>query len=452
MDRNTFVKMMAEAKTYDLTQGCSIFTPPFPHEKSLEVHFFKRLTGAMGGGQGANGQILNWSNTVGTHLVGETAFHSGGRAICDIPLKDLSGVGVVADISDLVGDYDVIEPEMIEKKVKVNKGDILIINTGYNRYSWDMPDTFNPEAQGGVESKEFGYLVRHPGPSIAFYKWALEKKLKWIGVDCGCAEHPMNTPIRRWHEGYFKKAEEKLCKRTGKTWDEFFPQDEYYEITHHALPENHLVFVECIVGDINKLSNQRAWITCQPIPFVETEAAWARVVAWQAPDGVKEADFFKAMDSADMLDMTARFSVRSPQWANYIPLSITFTKRVGGQFFGMGRNGSVCNASIHLASHMDGEKHFWPAGRTIGQTPLEEWIGPGVVADISDKVSNSSVYTPKMIEDAVGGDIREGDILVIKTGWYNFAWDSVQERRVPLHDQAPRSLHPTSPSGLPPRS
>ena len=36
----------------------------------------------------------------------------------------------------------------------------------------------NPQAQGGVESKEFGFLVRHPGPSMDFYKWALDMKLK----------------------------------------------------------------------------------------------------------------------------------------------------------------------------------------------------------------------------------------------------------------------------------
>src|SRR5512146_1161449 len=84
MDREKFIKMLAEAKLYDLTQGCSIFTPPWPGEKSLEVHFFKRVTGAYGGGQGANGQILNWSNTVGTHLVGERAFHSAGRRLSDL--------------------------------------------------------------------------------------------------------------------------------------------------------------------------------------------------------------------------------------------------------------------------------------------------------------------------------------------------------------------------------
>ncbi len=422
MDRKEFIEMMSSVKMFDLTQGCSIFTPPWPGEKSLEVHFFKRLTGAYGGGQGANGQILNWSNTVGTHLVGETAFNSGGRAIADIPLKELSGPGVVADISDLVSDYSVYTPEMIMKKVTVKPGDILIVNTGYHHYSWDQPDVFSNDAQGGVESKEFGFYVRHPGPSMEFYQWALDMKLKWIGVDCGCAEHPMNTPIRRMHENHFVRAEAKLERDYGKKWDEFFPQGEYYTLTHTTMPKAHLLFVEAIVGDIEKLNNQRAWITVQPIPFKEVEAAWARVVALQAPDGMGEDDFYKEMDAAEMLDLTVPFSVQTPQWLNYIPLTVTYTKRVGGQYFGMGRNGSICNASIHLGTHMDGEKHFYPAGRTIGQVPLEEWVGPGVIADISELVSDSSVYTPKMICDVV--DIHKGDILIIKTGWNRFGWNS----------------------------
>ncbi len=422
MNREQFITMMASAKMYDLTQGCSIFTPPWPGEKSLEVHFFKRVTGAYGGGQGANGQILNWSNTVGTHLVGERAFHSGGRAIADIPLKDLSGPGVIVDISDEVSDYSLYTPEMIMRKAAVKKGDILIINTGYHRYSWDQPDTFNEAAQGGVESKEFGFYVRHPGPSPDFYQWALDMQLKVVGVDCGCAEHPMNTPIRRMHENHFKLAEEKLVATYGKKWDEMFPQDAYYQMTHITLPKAHLVFVEAIVGDIDKLKNQRAWITIQPIPFMEVEAAWARVAAYQAPDGMSDDEFMQAMNSAEILDLTVPFSVQTPQWLNYVPLSVTFTKRVGGQYFGMGRNGSICNASIHLGTHMDGEKHFYPAGRTIGQVPLEEWVGPGVIADISQLVSDSSVYTPKMIHDVV--DIRPGDILVIKTGWAKYGWNS----------------------------
>ncbi len=422
MDRDRFIKTMTDAKLYDLTQECSIFTPPWPGEKSLEVHFFKRVTGAYGGGQGANGQILNWSNTVGTHLVGERAFHSAGRAIADVGLRDLCGPGVVVDISDAVSDYSLYTPEMITERATVKEGDILIINTGYHKYSWDQPDVFNEDAQGGVESKEFGFLVRHPGPSPDFFRWALEMKLKVVGVDCGCAEHPMNTPVRRMHEREFQKAEEKLLKEHGSTWDEMYPQDEYYKMTHADIPNAHLLFVESIVGDIDKLKNQRAWIMIMPIPFMEVETAWARVSALTAPKGMEDEEFIKVMSSAEMLDLTIPFSVQTPQWLNYIPLSVTYTKRVGGQFFGMGRNGSICNASIHLASHMDGEIHFYPAGRSIGKVPLEEWVGPGVIADISRLVSNSSVYTPKMIEDVV--DIRKGDILIIKTGWHKYGWNS----------------------------
>ena len=422
MNRDQVINMLDAAPLYDLTQGCSIFTPPWPGEKSLEVHFFKRVTGAYGGGLGANGQILNWSNTVGTHLVGETAFHSGGRAIANISLKELCGPGVVVDISDAVSDYSLYTPEMITQRATVKKGDILIINTGYHRYSWDAPDVVNPEAQGNVESKEFGFLIRHPGPSPDFFKWALDMQLKVIGVDCGCAEHPMNTNIRTMHANEFKKAEAKLVATYGKTWDEMFPQDEYYQMTHITMPKAHLLMAESLVGEIDKLKNQRAWIMIFPIPFMEVETAWTRACALRPPANMSEEAFFQAMESAEMLDLSIPFSVQTPQWANYIPLTVTYTKRVGGQYFGMGRNGSICNSSIHLGTHMDGEKHFWPAGRTIGEVPLADWVGPGVIADISSLVSDSSVYTPKMIESVV--EVREGDILILKTGWYKYGWNS----------------------------
>ena len=291
MDREEFIKVMTDAKWYDLTQGVSIFTPPWPGEKALEVHFFKRVTGAQGGGLGANGQLIEWSNNTGTHLVGERAFHSGARAIADIPLTDLCGPGVVVDISDAVSDYSVYTPEMITERAEVKEGDILIINTGYHKYGWDQPDVFNEQAQGGVESKEFGFLVRHPGPSPDFFQWAIDMKLKIVAVDCGSAEHPMNTAIRYMHAAEFEKAEAKLKETHGKSWDEVFPPDEYYELTHITMPKAHLLLAEALGGDINQLNNQRAWIMIGPLPFMEVESAWSRAVALQPPDGMSEADF-----------------------------------------------------------------------------------------------------------------------------------------------------------------
>ena len=422
MQGEEFINLMSNAKWFDLTQAMSIFTPPWPGEMPLQVQFFKRVTGSFIGGQGANGQLIEWSNNTGTHLVGQRAFHSGERAIADIPLADLCGEGVIVDISDAVSDYSLYTPEMITSRAEVKAGDILIINTGYHKYGWDQPDVYNDAAQGGIESKEFGFYLRHPGPAPEFFQWALDMKLKLIGVDCGCAEHPMNTNLRYMHTREFEKAEAKLQAMHGKTWDELFPQEEYYELTHITVPKAGLLLAESLGGQINELSNQRAWVMIQPVPFMEVESAWSRAVALQPPADVSADEFFAIMHSAEMLDMTLPFSVQTPQWANYIPLSINYTKRVGGQYFGLGRNNAHCRASFHLATHMDGEKHFHGGGRTIGETPLDYWIGPGAVADISDVVSDTSVYTPEMIEAVV--DVQAGDILIIKTGYHKYGWNS----------------------------
>ena len=422
MEGDQFIKILCNAQWYDLTQGLSIFTPPWPGEMALQVHFFKRLTGAWGGGQGANGQLIEWSNNTGTHLVGPRAFHSGARAISDIPLEALCGEGVVVDISDAVHDYGFYTPQMITDRVTVKERDILIINTGYHRYGWDQPDVANPAAQGGVENKEFGYFVRHPGPSPEFFQWAMDMKLKLIGVDCGCAEHPMNTSIRYMHAREFEKAEAKLRETQGKSWDELFPPESYHEMTHITMPREGLLLVEGLGGQIEQLNNKRAWIMIHPIPFMEVESAWSRAVALRPSDGENEQEFFDFIGAMQMLDMTLPFSVQTPQWANYEPLSIKYTRRVGGQYFGLGRNNAHCRASFHLASHMDGEKHFHAAGRTIGEMPFDYWFGPGAIADISDVVSNSSVYTPEMVEQVV--EVQSGDILIIKTGWYKYGWDS----------------------------
>ena len=421
MSKNV-IEALSKSKWYDLTQPLSIFTPPWPGEMPLQVHFFKRVTGSYHGGQGANGQLIEWSNNTGTHLVGPTAFHSGMPSIADIPLNDICGEGVVVDISDEVSDYSLYTPEMIEKRVTVKEGDILIINTGYHRYTYDQPDCKNETCQGGIENKEFSYLIRHPGPAPGFFEWALKKKLKVIGVDCGSAEHPMNTNIRYMHDREFKKAEAKLKETHGKTWDEMFPVEEYYKLTHDTMPKAGLLLAESLGGQLNELNNQRAWIIIGALPFCEVESAWSRVAALKAPEGMSDDEFFSLMNESKMYDLSVPFSVQTPQWANYIPLRVHYTKRVGGQYFGLGRNNAHCKCSFHIATHMDGEPHFHAAGKTIGETPLDFWVGPGAIADISEMVSDTSVYSPEMIESVV--DVKDGDILIIKTGYGKYGWAS----------------------------
>ncbi len=267
MNTDKFLSLMGSATIYDLTQRLSVHTPPWPSYVPLSIQYFKRLAGAHMG-QGANGQIITTSNHVGTHIDGEIHFHSSGRPIGDVPLKEWIGPGVVVDISDEVGDYDLYTPEMLMDKVEIKKGDILIINTGYNRYGWDQSD-----------SDEMRYFVKHPGPSPEFHKWALRMKIKWIGVDCGSADHPMNTIIRNWHPRYFDEAEAQLKEKHGKSWDEMFPLKEFYQVMHIKLFPKGLVHAENLGGDINRVGNKRLWIGLFPLRGIELESSMCRIIA-----------------------------------------------------------------------------------------------------------------------------------------------------------------------------
>ena len=273
MNIEKFLQFMDSVKVYDLTMRLSVHTPPWPSYMPLGIQYFKRLAGAHSG-QGANGQIITTSNHVGTHMDGEIHFHASGRAIGQVPLNEWIGQGVVVDISDEVNDYDLYSPEMLMSKAEIKKGDILIINTGYNKYAWDKKG-----------SDELRYFVKHPGPDPDFHKWALEMKFKWIGVDCGSADHPMNTIIRKWHPESFIEAEKKIKEKyNGKSWDEVFPQDEYYQVMHLKLFPKKLVHAECVDGEINKLSNKRAWIGCFPLRGIELESSMCRMVAFMPPE------------------------------------------------------------------------------------------------------------------------------------------------------------------------
>jgi kynurenine formamidase len=274
MKTEDFLKLMDDVEIYDLTQRLSIHTPPWPSYMPLGIQYFKRIAGAHMG-QGANGQIITTSNHVGTHMDGEIHFHASGRSIGNVPMKEWVGQGVVVDISDEVDDYDLYSPDMLMAKAEIKKGDILIINTGYNRYAWDQK-----------QSDEVRYFVKHPGPGPGFHKWVIAMKLKWIGVDCGSADHPMNTIIRQWHPARFQEAEAKvMAKYKVKSWDELFPQDEYYQVMHIKLFPKKIVHAENLGGDINKLSNKRAWIGCFPLRGIELESAMCRIVAFLPKNG-----------------------------------------------------------------------------------------------------------------------------------------------------------------------
>ncbi len=258
-------------KIIDLTIPLGIGTPAWPTYEPLEVKYFKRLAP-----NGANGQLVKHSNHVGTHLDGEIHFYTPGKDIAGLDMDFLCHDGVIVDLSDAAGDYDIYTSKMVEDRVEVREGDILIISTGYHQYGWDQPG-----------ADEVRYMIRHPGPDREFAEWCKRKKLRWIGVDCGSADHPMNTKIRDWMPAQAKECDAYFQKTLGKGLEDVFTPDKY-QLMHIEMFNHGIVHAECVGGDIDLLLNRRVKIGCFPWRFVDGESSIARIVAFVEDDEYDE--------------------------------------------------------------------------------------------------------------------------------------------------------------------
>ncbi|AEX86073.1 cyclase [Marinitoga sp. 1135] len=261
---------MAGIKVYDLTQKIGITTPPWPGYEPMKLWYFKRMML-----QKVNGQIVQTSMHNGTHLDGQRHFMTGGRDIASLPLDGyLFGEGVILDISKEVGDFDIYTPETLlkvakENNLEIKKGDIIIINTGYHKYAWDQP-----------EANENKYYYFHPGPDQRFADWLKEMEIKWVGVDCGSADHPMNTILREYRPEFAKMADEHFRKKYGKPLDEYFT-DETYQLMHIDLFPHLILHAENLGGEIDKVLNRRMYIGIFPWKLVDGESSIARVAAFE---------------------------------------------------------------------------------------------------------------------------------------------------------------------------
>lgn len=246
-------------KPVDLTQPWGTNTPPFLTEPPPRVSVVsKSLKGAL------FSQRIETSMHCGTHIDAPIHAVPAGKDMASVSLEQLYGDGVIIDVSDVCGEFDIIQPHHITDKMEVKRGDILIIHTGFHHYYFNGP---TPD--------ETAYFCKHPGPYREFADWAIEKKLKWIGFDSGSADHPMNGIIREIRPDITKQFEEKV----GKKVDEVFPRERWSTI-HKMLFPHDIIHAENVGGDIDSILNTRAKIGAFPWKFEGGDASICRIVAF----------------------------------------------------------------------------------------------------------------------------------------------------------------------------
>jgi kynurenine formamidase len=91
-----------------------------------------------------------------------------------------------------------------------------------------------------------------------------------------------------------------------------------------------------------------------------------------------------APQKGKLLDLTFPFAAESIYWPTDKPFTPTPVFRgitEGGYWYASNQYA----ASEHGGTHVDAPVHFSAQGRTIGQVPLQEWIGPAVKIDVAKK-------------------------------------------------------------------
>jgi len=255
--------MLDGYKMYDLTQPWSQDTPAWPTYDNPKIWYEKSLDTEK-----VNGQKIEFMNHTGTHLDGEKHFKhfvAHGRDIESMPLDELVSDAVIADISDKVGDYDIYTSDMIEDVVDVHDGDILFIHTGYQDYAWHRE-----------EADPHRFFCKHPGPNEEFAEWCREKDLNYLILDCGSADHPMNTVIRDIRPELANEAADHFDV---DDLDEVFPP-EGYQLMHTELFPEGIVHVENAQVP-EELLNERVQIGTFPWRFRGGESSVSRVVAFK---------------------------------------------------------------------------------------------------------------------------------------------------------------------------
>jgi kynurenine formamidase len=256
----------------DLSHTMNVHTPGWVGYAGNKMYYAQNLQT-----QRIVAQRIDTALHVGTHFDGALHATDGRGDMASYPLEYLVGKGAIVDVAERMDDWAVITPHMLQGKVPIEQGDILIIHTGWHRHY-----------EGQPQQDLVRYFCMHPGGGMELLRWLLDMEIKWFGIDCGSADHPMNTTIRLMRPDITRQFEE----RVGMSCDAFFPRYEYTHklsgrrVTNDLFPFHNLAFqeglqhAENVGGDIEKVLNRRCVIGAFPWKYEGLESCPCRIIAF----------------------------------------------------------------------------------------------------------------------------------------------------------------------------
>jgi kynurenine formamidase len=255
---------MGKMKLVDLSHPFGDKAPLWPYFEDVKierVHYFAK--------SGVLSQKVTTVMHCTTHTDAPAHVVEGTAYTDEVPLESYYGTAVVVDIPKKK--WELITAEDLENATpKIEKGDIVIIHTGWHRY-W------------GDSTK---YFCHSPGLGKEAGEWLVKKGVKAVGVDQQALDHPLHTAIGPHGPGPLRPDILKEYKaETGREVIEDFPE---WEPCHNAILSNGIIGWENVGGDIEKVLGKRVTIAGFPIRWHKGDGSIVRLVAFIDEDEMND--------------------------------------------------------------------------------------------------------------------------------------------------------------------
>lgn len=149
-------------KIIDLSQPLYHNCPGWPTSALTEVNYE-----AIAGKDGYTVENLKISVHTGTHLDAPFHFFPDGKTIDEIPVGEFQGEAVLVNLFGIEADTGISVDHLIKYENKIQKGDIVILYTG-----WGQKRNITRE-----------YYYQWPYLTKEGAEWLLEKGVKGVGID-----------------------------------------------------------------------------------------------------------------------------------------------------------------------------------------------------------------------------------------------------------------------------
>jgi kynurenine formamidase len=115
-----------------------------------------------------------------------------------------------------------------------------------------------------------------------------------------------------------------------------------------------------------------------------------------------------------IVDLTHPWGIHTPGWVGYPGGKLYYTQNLQTNQI----VSQKIETSLHSGTHLDGPMHGTDGGLDMASLPLDKLVHAGAIVDVSEDVGDWGLIEPEHITSKV--EVREGDILIVHTGFHRY--------------------------------